>query len=643
MCDEGERPPGQVSPWWILAAFALAALVAGVGRAPAAVTAGILGVLFGVAVARHPADGLAAIMLASPFLLGEHKTSYFLLQPVAVLGVLLSFLVRRLRGRVSFAPIYAGAALVFLAAAVIAVPLNLRDLLEDLWLVRSLDWSLILQQGVPDISNLKYLDRVLVLALGAALFGVAAQPAMLPAVLRALPPLAALVVVVSGFGLLRFFEVIRTSGQYLTLSFWTWENPDLRLTAVAWNPDYLAQWLVLVLPLVLALGWRDGPAWERGLAALAAGTGATALLFTFQRGSYLALLVALGVLAVLVWRVRPGRAGWGRGLIALGALVLVAGATLDTFLLHGRVMARLSGFAHDVHRRVLWETALRMTLDHPFLGVGTGRYALFFQEYTTPELRRGFGPFWGTAHSLYLQLLAEQGVLGLASFLVFFGGVWLGTVRRLRGLPRGRAVQLSGVLAALAGWFAYGAVQYTLRVDALVYLVCILTGAAAALAPPVRRPALSRRWALAAVALGLVTLAVRAETALTRPVSPGYEAGFYRWERQADDRPARWTHRRAAMTTPVRGRILEVRLRAPIPGIEARPQIVRVTVDHQPTAVVRLATPAWQVVDVPVQAPPGTHVLVELEVAYTFVPSALAPSRDARTLGVMVGELTWRE
>jgi hypothetical protein len=126
-------------------------------------------------------------------------------------------------------------------------------------------------------------------------------------------------------------------------------------------------------------------------------------------------------------------------------------------------------------------------------------------------------------------------------------------------------------------------------------------------------------------------------------VSPGYEAGFYRWERQADGRAARWMRARAAMTTPVRGRILTVPLGAPIPGVERRPQVVRLWVDRRPQPPVRLDRPGWETVAVPVAARPGGHVLVELEVAYTVVPSRLGPSRDDRELGVMMGEVGWRD
>jgi O-antigen ligase len=619
----------------VVAALALAGL-------PAPAAALLVGLVVALAVVGSAAGGPIALVLLVPFLLGEHKTPYFWLEPALVALILAGALVRVAAGRLALRPPHALALAAFAAAAVVAVPLDLRDLLEDLWLVRSLDWPLLLAQGIPDVSHLKYLDRVLVTVLAAGLFAVAAQPAVGRAVVAATGPLMLLTAGLAAFGLARFLGLVATRGQYLTLSFWTWQFPDLRLTAVAWNPDYFALFLVLAIPLGVALGLGDRPAAARALGAAAATLGTVALALTFQRAAYVALLVALAVLGGLLARRRTGRAG----LAALAAAALVVGGlvALDVLVLGGRLAGRVAGLTRDPNRLQLWATALRMAADHPFLGVGTGRYAFFFREYAGP-LAAGFGPFWGTAHSLYLHLLAEQGLVGLASFWILFGGVWLGAWRRGAALTGPAAVALAGVLAALAGWLAYGAVQFTFRVDALVYLAAILAGAAVALAPPpaAPRPGASRRWGAAGLAAGLLLLGVRTTLALQRPVSPGYDAGFHRWERQPDGGAARWTRGRAATSLPVGGRVLALRLRAPLPGVEARPQVVRVWVDGGAPAVVRLAGPEWQALAVPVHRPRGAHVLVELEPAYTVVPARVAGSRDERRLGVMVGEVAWRD
>jgi O-antigen ligase len=636
-----ERPaPREVSPWTLLLALSAVA-VAGLAGLPAQTAAALVGLLLAVLILRQPANGLTAIVLTAPFLLGEYKTAYFWLAPILLVVLLLSALGHRYWGRLTVVPVHGVALLAFAVAGLLALPLDLSDLREDLWLFRSLEWPLILVRGVPDISHLKYLDQLRVVLFACGLFLLAAQPAGARTVVRALPALSALVAGLSAFGLLRFFGLVQTAGDYLTLSFWTWQNPDLRLTAVAWNPDYFALFLVLAVPLAAALAVGSDRPWPRGLGAAAAGLGTAALVFTFQRAAYLALVTALAVLAVLLSRRGRARVPWAPALVAVGLGLLVAGV-VDAAVLHGRVVERLGRLAQDPNRLRLWQTALRMAADHPVLGVGTGRYAFFFREYAG-ELAQGFGPFWGTAHSLYLHLLAEQGVIGLASFLALLGSVWLGAARRLRAAAPDRLIPLAGLLAALAGWLAYSVVQFTFRVDALVYLAFILAGAAVGLAPPPPAVRPSRRWAIVAVGVGLILFVVRADAALRRPVSPGYQAGFHRWERQADGSAARWTGHRAAMTVPVRGRILELRLAAPIPDLPARPQTVRIWVDRGPAVAIQLATPDWQTVSVPVDKPGDGHVLVEMEVAYTFVPRDHPPSRDQRRLGVMVREVGWRE
>jgi O-antigen ligase len=527
---------------------------------------------------------------------------------------------------------------------VVALPLDLRDLLEDLWLVGSLDVPRWFWLGIPDAAPLKYVERVATLGLGLGLFMVAAQPALLEVIRATLLPLAILTGALSAFGLLRFFGAIQTTGQYLTLSFWTWRHPEHRLTAVAWNPDYLAQWLVLMLPLVLALFWIERAAWRRALAGAAAALTALALVFTLQRAGYLTALIAVTTFGLLL---RGAGHKLGRRWFWLGAttaLIVAVASLVDAMVLGGVIADRVGRLLTDPHRPRLWAAAVRMAADHPVLGVGTGRFAAFFHAYDASRAAAPFGPFWGTAHSLYLHLLAEQGLVGLATFVLLMALVGLGAARALRMLPAERAFLGCGLLAGLAGWLAYGVVQFTLRVHGLAYSAFIVAGAAAALVPPVAS-ARRRFWPVACITLAAAAalLLVRIEAGLARPVSPGYEAGFYHWERQPDGTPARWTRRRAAMSVPVDGGVLELRLRAPLPGIETRPQVVRVWVDRRPPLVIVLPGADWHTVRVPVTQPRGQHVLVELEAGYTVVPSRLGPSRDDRRLGVMVAWPAWRD
>lgn len=101
--------------------------------------------------------------------------------------------------------------------------------------------------------------------------------------------------------------------------------------------------------------------------------------------------------------------------------------------------------------------AARVFLDHPVFGVGAGHFQPF---YSVDYQRKAAGPAPGEptplyAHSLYLQLGAELGVLGLAAFLAIF-------VHQLRELARARRRWMDARpdLADVATALALGIVGY---------------------------------------------------------------------------------------------------------------------------------------------------------------------------------------
>ncbi len=84
-----------------------------------------------------------------------------------------------------------------------------------------------------------------------------------------------------------------------------------------------------------------------------------------------------------------------------------------------------------IERLAHWEAALRMWERAPWLGVGPGNYATIYSEVNLPRWEEALGH----AHNIYLNLLAESGLVGLIAYLLLWGSilVWLWRCRRTVG------------------------------------------------------------------------------------------------------------------------------------------------------------------------------------------------------------------
>jgi hypothetical protein len=178
----------------------------------------------------------------------------------------------------------------------------------------------------------------------------------------------------------------------------------------------------------------------------------------------------------------------------VGAVGLFVAVWLTAPAVVARVHS-LGALASDVNvnwRLHQWEGTWKMIEAQPWFGWGLGSYAVAITRFvpdSTPVamvLRSGAN-LTQNAHSLYLQMLAELGVLGMALYLWVIGAFLFTGVRALRRQPSpSRFAVLAASLAAIAGQtvdaFANPAYQFG-EVSLLFWLVIGLGMAAARIAP----------------------------------------------------------------------------------------------------------------------------------------------------------------
>ena len=97
-------------------------------------------------------------------------------------------------------------------------------------------------------------------------------------------------------------------------------------------------------------------------------------------------------------------------------------------------------------RVVMWKAALRIFERYPVLGAGIGNYELLMYKVVNPEEYGGKHHLH--AHSTYLEVLSETGVLGLLSFLFIFVVFFKNKFRELK--EKIDSINLSLVIMVLA-------------------------------------------------------------------------------------------------------------------------------------------------------------------------------------------------
>lgn len=130
-------------------------------------------------------------------------------------------------------------------------------------------------------------------------------------------------------------------------------------------------------------------------------------------------------------------------------------------------------------RKALTKISLDMWSSRPVLGLGLGTYMYNFEEFNIDKKSYPWGPSY--AHNCYLQILAETGLLGLASFLLLIVALFYSSIRRIKklsmGLDKNIAVVILGGLLAYLVHSAFDTNLYSLDLGIFFFLLLALNQA----------------------------------------------------------------------------------------------------------------------------------------------------------------------
>lgn len=254
------------------------------------------------------------------------------------------------------------------------------------------------------------------------------------------------------------------------------------------NPDHLAGLLEIIGIFGLSIAWWSRwPKWTKVLVGYLAAACYIGLALTASRGGYLSAAASFVIFIVLsLIALRAGGASLFRkyGLIGLSVL---AAALIGGWFLMGQSPAlrkRVEEIvAVDNTRLDLWRASIEQWKLQPLTGTGSGTYLFYGRQFRAERMQ--MDPV--VVHNDYLNLLCEYGLIGAATFALFFFAhlrygarsfVRLGPKRLAAGSsPVSDRLALNiGALSAIGAYIVHSMVDFNMHVPANALVIAFVFG-----------------------------------------------------------------------------------------------------------------------------------------------------------------------
>jgi putative inorganic carbon (hco3(-)) transporter len=212
---------------------------------------------------------------------------------------------------------------------------------------------------------------------------------------------------------------------------------NTRPTGPLEDPNFYAQVLMMILPFATYRVIDEKEKLPRLIALICAGLIVLAVVFTYSRGAFVMMLVVTFFI-IQERRMNIYKIG------ALGVIIL----TLITPILPAGYLDRIATITgtSEMAKRGQTEAsfqgrnsemliAVEMFLDHSLIGVGYASYDKNYQAYSR-KLGMDNRTEERETHSLYLEVAAETGILGIGAFCFLYYAIFMSLHRARKQLLR---------------------------------------------------------------------------------------------------------------------------------------------------------------------------------------------------------------
>ena len=273
--------------------------------------------------------------------------------------------------------------------------------------------------------------------------------------------------------------------QRLDYNPFNWVPTDThRIVSFFGNPNFFATYLVATLPLLLVLSLGSTTR-RKFIAGITLGLALTCLIFTATRSAWIGLVLSFLFLVLLIHATKAVRLNFKALLplyVVFSAILLIVIHNQNMII--GRIAAIWSSHGSASYRLHIWEVTLNMIKDSPIFGTGLGTFQIVFPKFRYPDFNLDV-PIGNLlhAHSEYLEIWSEMGLIGLGVFLWLLISFLRHAFKFLK-TKRKERLMVAGLVSGIVGVLIGSLFSVSLRWTGPAFIFWLLFGLTVAMIRP---------------------------------------------------------------------------------------------------------------------------------------------------------------
>lgn len=255
----------------------------------------------------------------------------------------------------------------------------------------------------------------------------------------------------------------------------TWIDTEMfsdiqtRVVSTFENPNVLGEYLLLMIPVAAAFLWSAPKKYNQFINLVALSVLGLCMIFTYSRGNWLGLIAAI-IIFISFYDRKFIYAGI---ILAVISPLIVPESIINRFLSIGDTTDTSTSY-----RVYIWFGTISMLKDYWLCGIGLGSEAfnMIYPRYSYASI---VAPH---SHNLYLQIIAENGILGIIVFLgmmiTYFKDIISCVSARKRSIVKAILIAL---MSGMAGYLVQGAfdnVWYNYRIVMMFFMFLAISQSA---------------------------------------------------------------------------------------------------------------------------------------------------------------------